>query len=275
MSKRPRSSSLVRKVTIAPTFRSSSSFSTAVPANLKRYIAKAIKKSAEKKSVSLDTGLVSFNSAVNSSADMINIIPPVPQGLGDGDRIGDQVMGSHIDLNGHIQATINIARFTGSGECRLAVRVFVLSAALSGNVGILGVINGNSAELHGNLLKKGDQCGPFAGDVQSLYLPINEACYKVYYDKVHLITVPWQRNAATVGITQQNTSVDLSKSIKMLKIKIPCKKMMQYQTAASNVPVNFAPFIYIGYSHVDGTAADVVDTKIQAQFVSTFNYTDN
>ena len=275
MPKRSRSSSLVRKVTIPPTISRSSSVFPAVPANLKRYIAKAIKKSVEKKSVSLDTGLVNFNSVVNSGGDMINLMPPVPQGLGDGDRIGDQLQGDSVELNGHIQATLGLTRFTGSGECRLAVRVFVLQAALSGNVSVLTTMNGNTGDLFNNLLKKGDQCGPFAGDVQSLYLPVNQAVYKVYYDKVHFITVPWQRNAATIGVQQVNDSVDLAKSFKMIKIKIPCKKMMQYQNSGSNVPVNFAPFMYIGYSHVDGTAADVVDTKIQAQFVSTFNYTDN
>jgi hypothetical protein len=275
MPKRSRSTSLVRKVTITGN-RSSSTFAAAVPVNLRRYVAKAIKKTEEKKSVSLDTGLISFNSAVNSGADCINIVPPVPQGLGSGDRIGNQVKGDCIELNGHIQANIGLTRFTGSGECRLAVRVFVLEADVASNVAVLAWLNGNGVtDVFNNLLKKGDQVGPFAGDVQSLYLPVNQDVYKVFYDKVHMITVPWQRNASTIGVQQVNSSVDLAKSFKFLKIKIPCKKTMQYQNGSSNVPANFSPFMFIGYSHVDGTAADAVDTKIQAQFVSTFNYTDN
>lgn len=276
MSKRARSSPIVRKVGGYRKPNSNSRVVPVVPSNLKRYVQKAIQKTQEKKSVSLDTGLISFNSVINSSGDCINLIPPVPQGLGDGDRIGDQIKGASIELNGHIQANLGLTRFIGSGECRLAVRVFVLEAAIASNVAVLAWLNGNGVtDVFNNLLKKGDQVGPFAGDVQSLYLPVNQEVYKVFYDKVHFITVPWQRNGATIGVTQVNDSVDVAKSFKMLKIKIPCKKVLQYQNGTSNVPANFAPFIMMGYSFVDGTSPDLLDTKIAAQFVSTLNYTDN
>lgn len=272
MPKVARSVPIVRKVGNSTGYNSNRRTAAVVPPNLRRYVQKAIKKTQEKKSVTLDTQIVAFNSAITSQGDVIPLVPPIAQGYGDGDRIGDQVKGVSIDLNGHIEAAIGTNKYLLSGECRLAVRVFVLE---NKGVSNSSYLQGDYTAITQNLLKKGNQVGPFAGDVQSLYLPVNQEVCKVHYDKVHLITVPFQRNAATLNVTPVNTSVDLSKSIKMLKIKIPCNKMLQFNNSNSNVPVNFAPYLMIGYAFLDGTVPDVLTTSMQAQFIATLNYTDN
>lgn len=66
-------------------------------------------------------------------------------------------------------------------------------------------------------------------------------------------------------------------AVKYLNINIPCPKTLKYPelVATTNIyPNNFAPFLVIGYSKIDGTAPDTANQSIVASWTCAMTYKD-
>lgn len=205
---------------------------------------------------------IPHNSAIGA-ADLLNIVPPIPQGVDDYQRLGDSIVPTRLTVRGMIAVDRN---YSPDNRVLLA-RVLILSAK---NAKSYNLIASGSAGYASELLKPnlttGTSVVPFAGNQQELFYPVNKDLFTVHYDKVFKISPCVQDGAAV----EENPSSVIRWS---KRIKLPAK-LLYDQASPGNVPTNFAPFYAIGYAYADGTGPDVVATRLITNTQSTMYYKD-
>lgn len=206
-----------------------------------------------------------FNSAVSSSGDIIKVLPDVPQGGDNGQRIGDQIRGQKLVIKGHL--ILGQAYNTQLAEARIGVRMLICSPkrfpSYADSVA-------NSTNWLNSILSIGPNEMALDGTLRSLYLPINHNSVTCYYDKVIYLTLPYVNGVAT------STSQDLHNSVRFFNKTIYLKnKLFKYDNLSpANQPNNYGPSILFSYVHLDGSIPDTTNTLLTASFVTTLQYED-
>lgn len=239
-----------------------------------------ISKKAEDKQAMYTLGVTQFNSGVNSTGDILRIVPTIDQGVGENQRIGDVINGKSIDVRGHffINVVPNISSTTSlptsfPANCRLMIRAFICSVKKYGNYD--DAVN-NIGSWTPYFLKNGNTSQPLDGSIQSMYLPVNTDIITVHKEIKRYITVPVLTSTSSV-VPPTNfliaQSYDPIGSVKFFSAKLSCKKKMKYDDTNFS-PQNYAPFMVVSYAHLDGSSPDVLTTVVSANYVSTLNYED-
>lgn len=239
---------------------------------LKTTIQKIISKNVEDKSAFHDTGdsLVYCNSGINSSGDMMRILPNIYKGTNEQERVGAQIRAKSLVIKGYLQLEKDQV-FGDVSNKRIAVRLMVVS--MKKYKTLTDVQNYAGA----GLIEKGGTASNFSGYISHLWAPINPEEYIKHYDKVFYLAQDYV--AQQVGSSTPTTvwSQDISKGIRFFTIRIPLrgKKLIYSQDTGSDIqPVNFAPVLCMGYAHLDGSSPDTVSTKVGICYDVTFNYED-
>lgn len=232
-----------------------------------RKIAKQVVRSqAETKfaTVRLESNVV-HNSAI-SSGDLLPILPRIPTGEDDWQRVGDTIRPTKLVIRG----TVSQDRTYANDNKVLLVRIVVLSAKATKNRVATTSLFGTFASelLHPNLTDGSTvtQVKAFNGDQNDLHYPINTDAFIVHYDKIHRI-------ACCKG--DEDTAVEENPAgfFRWKKsIKLPAKLTYDPQQIDPN---NFCPFYAIGYAYADGTGADTVTTRIVSNTDCTLFYKDS
>lgn len=246
-----------------------------------KMVKQVLHKQAETKQVSYNMGMTSFNSGVNSTGDVLRIIPSIQQGVAEGDRIGDTITAQKIDVRGHFLINV-IPTQTNSGasfsvaipaNARLMIRAFICSVKKYSN---FDDAQTNIASWSSNFLKNGNVSQALNGSIESMYLPVNTDVITVHKEIKKYITVPVTQTAFT-PVSPTNfalaTSYDPTNSVKFFNASIKCKKVLKYDDINYS-PQNYAPFMVISYAHLDGSSPDVLTTVINATYVSSLFYED-
>jgi len=230
-----------------------------------------IHKDAENKSAYHAIDTVSFNSGINSTGDMQRILPNCQVGTAENQRIGEQCRLQSLSLKGHLMlSTAN----NSIANSRIGVRVFIVQPRnLSGFPDVTA-----SATWLNRLLQKGGANVGFTGIISDLYAPINTDDIITYYDKVYYCTMPYIYTA-TLGVPTSGystTTIDYLNSVKFFNIKLKVKnKLLKYDKDYSgDQPTSYSPVMLVGYTHLDGSAADVVTTQVQVSYDSVSSYED-
>lgn len=238
-----------------------------------------IKKDVETKNISYNYSMTSFNSGVNSSGDVLRVLPSITIGTTNGARIGDQVKGQTLNIKGHFLInTIPIS--TGSGviptgipaNSRLMIRAFVFTVKRFQNY---DDAVSNVSSWSSQFLQNGSATQALDGTLQSMYLPVNKEVITVHKEIKKYITIE-SLNTITFGSPANQiamTNVGYKDSVKFFNINVKCKRLMKYDSASFS-PQNYAPLFCISYAHLDGSSPDVLQTTINATYVSTFKYED-
>jgi len=220
-----------------------------------------IHKDVETKQAFTNQSNVYYNSGINSTGDIVAVLPAISQGTGDNARIGDQLRGQSISFKGALQL---ISPTSVLSNCRVAVRMMVVQPK---SLSDTGVVIANPSWLT-YLLKKGGTTTAFTGILSDLWAPINVDAITKYYDKVVYL------NSAYNPVNGQST---LGNSIKFFKHTFKLRnKLLRYDSSVSSniYPTNYAPVVLIGYVHMDGSSPDVLTTAVSMSFDSIFNYED-
>lgn len=234
---------------------------------IRKMIKKEIHKNAEDKQCYLTNSLNPYNGVI-TSADVIATMFPMPnmaQGTADDDRIGEKVKAKRFNIKGHFLTTISFA--SNSTYMRLGVRFMIVQPKTFGSQ---ADIIANSTTWLAGLLQKGGTTSSFSGLIQDLYAPINTDLITVYHDKLYYIQTPYYQTA--VG---ELTGINICKFFNInLKVK---GKTLKYDANVGSdlLPVDYNPVMLIGYSKLDGGAADTVNTAISLASVSTLTYEDS
>lgn len=242
-------------------------------ANFVRAVKKVISAQVESKMAHITSGnnLISFNSGINSSADMLQVLPNIAQGTGDSNRIGDQIRGQSLTIKGHVRLQPNTETNELLSTTNVVVRMMVLS--MKNRNGIYADAIGGSANLS-NLLKKGSTTSGFTGVLGDINAEINTDWFTLhaerkFYLNQSLIAVPGPAGQSSVAMDTRNL-------VKFFKIKIPCKKLLKYDAGAASglQPLNWAPFLVLGYSFLNGASPDTVSTNVGMSYITDFKYED-
>lgn len=232
---------------------------------LAKTIQKVINKNAETKLANINTGasLVLFNSGINTTADMRQIVPNVTRGTADNERIGDQVTGQKLQIRGYLRAQINTVAST-TGLPQIIARLMVVSLKTKSNY---TEVVSSSAPLNA-LLKRGGTTTNFAGFLNDIYADINTELWTKHYDKRFYLSQDY--------LVTGSGAVDISKGLKFFKINVKCKKLIKYDDSISSslLPTNFSPILILGYAFADGTPPDTTTTNVGLCFDSDFYYQD-
>lgn len=207
-----------------------------------------------------------FNSAATSSGDIIKVLPDVPQGGDNAQRIGDQIRGQKLVVKGHL--ILGQAYASQIAESRIGVRMMIVSPKRFPSYADAQV---NSSNWLNSVLTIGSNELPLDGTLRSLYLPVNHNSVTCYYDKVVYLTLPYVNGVAT------STSQDLHNSVKFFSKTIYLKnKLLRYDNLSpANQPNNYGPTFLFSYVHLDGSSPDTTNTLLTASFVTTLHYEDS
>lgn len=239
---------------------------------LTRTIKKVVSSMQETKQAYTSSGntLTMFNSGIDSVGDYIQILPSIAQSVLDNGRVGDQIRGQNLRVKGFIRLNVNeVADSTKLPQ--VAVRLMCLSLK---NVSNWTNVGATAAPLS-SLLKKGGTTTNFSGVLSDLHAPINRDLFTVHKDMKFYLKQDYI-NGIGASIPSQYLSQDISKTIKFFNFNVKCKKLMKYDAGISSglYPTNFAPFMVLGYSYLDGSAADTLSTNLGLNYDSTFSYED-
>jgi len=236
-------------------------------------VQKIISSNQETKQAFHTTGpsLVYYNSGIDSSGDMTQILPAISQGLDANNRIGEQIRAKSLNVKGYIRLNVNdVAESTKLTN--VIVRMMVVSLKVRSS---FPDAQGSTAQLQ-SLLKKGGTTTGFSGVLSDIYAPINTDLWTVHHDKKFYLS---QSFVNSIGASPPSTTVthDISKTVKFFNFNVKCKnKVLKYdEDTASNIyPTNYAPMILLGYSYLDGSAPDVLSANVGLCYDSVLNYED-
>ena len=217
------------------------------------------------------TSLVMFNSGIDATGDLQQIVPSIVNGTEQNQRIGQQIRAQKLNVKGYIK--LNVNQLTDSTTLPSVIaRMMVVSMKTAGNF--------NDAQTQaariGTLLKKGGTTTAFTGLISDIHAPINTDVFTVHYDKRFYL------NQSFINVTGPSPattilSQDIKNTLKFFNINVKCKnRILKYDEDVSSdtLPTTFAPFLLLGYAYLDGSSPDTVSTNLGLQYQATLNYED-
>jgi len=202
---------------------------------------------------------VNHNSAIGS-ADCEPVIMQIAQGVDSSMRVGDRITPKSLTVKGVLALNPD---FDGSNT--LYARVVILAQKdIKAGAEILGGGVDAGALLRAGYGSTGNEV-QFTGATQELNMPINTELFRVYMDRTFKFT-------QQTGVTEANPSQAVRWSYTFTKKNLPSS--FHFDEGNGNWPNNFAPFVAIGYAYSDGTAPDVIDTKLVSNIYSQLKFED-
>lgn len=229
----------------------------------KKAVQRIINKNAENKESFTNISNVTFNSGINSAADIQWVVPDMTQGSADNQRIGHQIRARYLTVRGYVASNLT---YTTSNQCRLGIRIMIVQPKPYPSA---DSVYDNATTWQAGLLKKGGTTTNFTGVTSDLMAPINRDLITVYYDKVIYINTPYMITSEGSANTY-NTVRFFSKKFKLRN------KLLRYDVNNNSglSPVNWNPVLICGYCHLDGSSPDTISQQIQVSYDSILNFQD-
>lgn len=223
-------------------------------------VQKIIHKDAETKKQVYISSATAFNQMITTQADCLRLMPSIPQGTANSNRIANEIKLQELRVRGVLTFALNQ---TAIANTRIGVRLMVLRAKRFNdwNAGASDMATSN-----GRLL---ETQGQFDGSVQCFNTPINEDYYSVIVDKKFYFSQSQTAGGATTEVWN---------SAKLFDFKLPYhsnRKLIYDDNYLSGDPTNYPYFMCVGYVKLDGTASDVSTvSNLTLQYTSTVKYED-
>ena len=202
---------------------------------------------------------IKFNQSISSAADCYMLMPPIQQGVGVNNRIGQDIMPLSFKLQLCMSLVLgsnevnSLSDSANSGPEDITVHVFMLRSKvypdstqqLSLNVGadLMCTFNGQNEQQ-------------FDGNYWSSRLMVNREKYHVLHHKAIRLRKAtgyqsYVRQASSEGLVEPTDAVATPATpgaqMAQFTLDIPCPKRLTYSTAFTQQPENYAPFICIGW----------------------------
>lgn len=228
---------------------------------VKAAVNKLINSKKEKKFATRFSGDVGFNSSI-SATEVYQLVPALPQGVGQNQRIGDSVRPTSLIVNVSIRATGYQSALVAMG------RLFIIEDLTNSTAqGI--TVNPDMNQL----LDAGNNVHAYDGTHQWEMVPVNRNRFKVHTDKTFKIEKGYGEEA-NVGNSYISPQQCISTHQQYhFKIRVPLKKVWKYDNDADSYPSNQSIWLCMGYVNASGTV-DVTTQAISATFNSAVYFTD-
>lgn len=230
----------------------------------RKKVLSVIHKEAETKQGAVSTSLIQFNSAIASTGDILRIVPQINKGTSDNSRIGDQIRGQKLVLDGILNfPPILNSNINSPGKCAIGVRMMLVTPK--------GYPNWERASASSTwlnyLLKKGGTTSGFTGDPIDLYAPVNTDAITCHWNKVYYMSQYFTQH---LGSTT-DVAIPLQGTIRHVKKVINLRNsLFKYDDSVDSglTPTNKGYFLLIGYAYTDGTTSpDTLTTKVTFQYL--------
>jgi len=238
--------------------------------SLVRTVRSVINRELETKYTANQQQNIAFNSSIGSFAtEAYSCLPPVTFAAqpDQAARTGYEI----TPLRAWVDLTVALNSVTRS--CAFIVDVFILTRKANKywpDVQALGTVP--------QLFLSG---GPGSTRVLPYSGTISQRCLKLNSSDFTLISHKSFKLAGNVGLPNGDTTAGNSPNVsteamaRQFRINLPCPKTLKYSnTTTPNYPDNFAPFMFIGYSKVDGTAPDALFQSVIASWTTQIEYKD-
>lgn len=215
-----------------------------------------------------------YNSSIQSTGDMVNVIPGVIQGDDDFQRTGAKITTKGLYVKGSITLSSADTDLGSTLYKPLRARMMIIrpkqyNSAVDQSTVAAGPLQRLLKPNTGN-----SNAGRFDGATYSLLYPINKDEWDCCYDKQFNL-YPQQSNTGLVPDgTIQNA---MNPGYYQFRKKIPVRKTLLYSpnNVGSVVPTNDVWYMVIGYAYMDQSSIDVVNTQVRAEIFSTLYFTDD
>lgn len=270
-----------------------------VSRNVKTYVKKELRKNIENKFCSIYADGEDHNSSIQSSIagnDFYPLVPPVPEGTGQHQRIGKTIRPTGLYVKGQLQLAAEFNDLVlGNQEVYkpIVARVIIFrqknvnSCYNSGNVNLNVLMKPNFTAVNGSSgtapagYGSDDNAKPFNGYVHDLLIPTNKEMFEIAMDrKFTLVPNLMQNLTAGPGISTEPGFVQPSvrSNYQEYSIKLPVKKVLKFdEDSANNWCIGSAWWVAVGYAYTDGTPPDNSVgsySQLQHRAVATLYYED-
>lgn len=218
---------------------------------------------------SSETTLINFNSGINSIGDMLQIFPNQSEGDAENNRDGDEIRLKSFNVKGYLRVTPILTGVPGNNILQVGIRMMVLSLKKSSS---WDLVTSSPTPLL-SLLRTGGTTKGFTGVISDLFAPVNTDLYTCHYNKVHYCNQTYSNRDTAVGYFE----TDIKNQIKFFNInlKVKDKKLLYDDDTNSGVlPTNYAPFLVMGYSYLNGGSPDTVSTNVGLHYQSHVTFQD-
>lgn len=216
-----------------------------------------------------ESALTSFNSGIDSTADLQQVLPNVADGPGENQRVGDKITIVNHQVRGYIRFT-PVLKSPTNDKLQVGVRLMCLSLKKTSSWDLATAAPGPLNAL----LRAGGTNKSFSGLISDLQCPINTDMFDVHYDRKMYLTQTYNNFDTASGFYHCDTSNQIK--FYRFNIKKARGKNLKYDdsTNSSLLPVNYAPFLVLGYTYLNSGAADTVSANCGLHFQSTLTYKD-
>lgn len=236
----------------------------------KAQLYRAIHRNIETKCVSNQYTITGFNSGISTAGDLINCFPTLPLGTTQINRIGDEIRPVKMVIKGYV--VYRADSLAGNQDAKmLGARLFCFQDKSKRSFASTTVSNYN-------LLDTGGTSASYTGTPMNYVSPHNSDSFTFFADKRMKIFKPWGY-VSNSTITQANAIASISPNmfhpftITLTKKHLPA--VLKYDsTISSDYPVNFAPYLALGYSDLLNYTPDVLGSQLAMEFCSTLYYED-
>jgi len=228
-------------------------------------VKRLINRSQETKMASNEYGYTLFNSAISSSSDLISVLPSIPRGTDENYRIGTTIRPIKMVIRGYIN--YNTYANTNVNASEILTRMFLVQ-----DKAVRCYTDKSNFSI--DFLDKGGVPEQFTGTALTYLLPHNNQRHKFLADKRHVIMKPFGYFAnSTNPMASVDKSMFKSFVITLTQKQLPATFVFDENESVS-FPINFAPYLALGYADAFNGTPDTSTTQVGISFVSTLYYKD-
>lgn len=206
---------------------------------------------------------VLFNSTITLFTEFYPLLPTITQGVDSYQRVGDKIRPKSLIVD--VQMAMNGALSTAMMN---RVRLFLMESKGVRDFSLRDQIQPTQ------LLDFGNTVGAFTGLPNQTLVRVNRRAFKVFHDKLYVMSKGVGTTPQTAGAGGTQTSMSANQVIN-LRFKIPCPAVLHYNSPLATYPTNFAPFITLGYVQPDGDISpDTAVNKVAMTYSAHLDYED-
>lgn len=208
-----------------------------------------------------------FDAVIASTNELYACIPRLGQGTDDFQRIGNRV----TPVSCHVDAILNCTTSNNNQSVDVFAHVFVLQATAVKSLDNL------SAVPIGQMFENG--AGgyiPADGTTNMTQYPLNRTAFKVLHHKKIRLYKPFgqQNNRAAPSAGGTDGTIAACTGNKRIRLNIPLPKLLKYDVAAQQYPINSAPFFCVAWELNDQSGDTSGITQIYVQARTHLRYKD-
>lgn len=208
-----------------------------------------------------------FNASVSSASECYPVMPQVAQGDADWQRTGVKISNGYLYIKGTIQYDVFAVAPTGTQLYPCTVRLMCLEQKNQKDANAITSRTSWDKLLDPRLGT--ENAIAYSGSFPSNEAPINKNLFRIFADRKFKFNWDYQGNFGSAGAAAG------SNLTKHFTIKIKCPKSLQYDiSVGNNMPVNFAPFLCLGYCYDNSAPSDYVSTPFKVRILSTVYFKD-